>query len=268
MSFPDLESDYIPTEEDSAPTLPDSNAYPFPPVSNSDLGSDPSDSPSEAPSDMSLDSLPDIPLGLVNLALPIPDLIQTDVVEQVIVDVKQGPPPIADFRRDWVTGPENPDSPNGDLFMPHFESSSRIWAGEQRRKLTFNITDATSHTDHVEKAMREPFHLSDPVPLPPEVKAATAYLSRTPDSEVLSSWKSQIRRLKDLVTACEPMQAEWDRMTPDSIRGASSGIRSVALLHLMSQFGLGGKRWMKQFIYGFDVMGTFSQDGLFPPDEK
>ena len=108
------------------------------------------------------------------------------------------------------------------------------------------LTDATSHTGEVEKAMREPLHLSEPAPLPPEVKAALAYLARTPDSDVVSSWKQQLRRLKDLVLACEPTQAEWDREAPDSIRGPSSGIRSVALLHLMSQFGLGGARWMKQ----------------------
>ena len=130
--------------------------------------------------------------------------------------------------------------------MPHFESIPRIWAIEQRRGVTFNITDAASHTDHVEKATREPFRLSEPAPLPPEVKAAADYHSRTPDSEVLSSWKSQIRRLKDLVTACDPMQAEWGRMTPDSIRGASSGVGSVALIRLMSQFGLGGSRWVNQ----------------------
>ena len=50
------------------------------------------------------------------------------------------------------------------------------------------------------------------------------------------------------------MQAEWDRMTPKPLSGASADIKSAALLRLMSQFGLGGSRRMKQFIYGFDVM--------------
>ena len=123
--------------------------------------------------------------------------------------------------------------------------------------MAFNINDATADTDHVEEAMREPFHLSAPASLPPEAISAADYLSRTPVSDIVSGWKSQIRRLKDLVHACEPMQAEWDRATPRPLRDASSGIKSVARPHLMSQFGLGGSRWTKQFIYGFEFMGAF-----------
>ena len=71
-----------------------------------------------------------------------------------------------------------------------------------------------------------------------------------------------------LVRECDPMHAEWDRMAPKPLRGSSAGIKSVALIRLMSQFGLDGSRWAKQFIYGFDVMGTFSHDGLFTPGGK
>ena len=92
MSFPDEDSDSIPTEGDSAPTLSYPTVPTFLPVSISDLISDLSDSSSESPSGLSLDSSPGIPMDLANLSLPIPDLIQTDVAEQVIADVKQGPP--------------------------------------------------------------------------------------------------------------------------------------------------------------------------------
>ena len=76
----------------SAPTLSVPTGPTSLPVSSADLNSDLSDSSTETPPDLSLDSLPDIAMDLVNLALPIPDLIQTDAAEQVIVDVKQGPP--------------------------------------------------------------------------------------------------------------------------------------------------------------------------------
>ena len=68
--------------------------------------------------------------------------------------------------------------------------------------------------------------------------------------------------------ACEPMQSDCGRMKPIPLRAASSGIKSVALLHMMSQFGLGCSRWSKQFITGFDVVGAFPQGGLFMPGEK
>ena len=112
--------------------------------------------------------------------------------------------------------------------------------------------------------MREPFRLSDSAPTPqPEVISAADCIARTPDSDISSDWKAEIRRLEELVHPCEPMQAEWDRMTPTPLRGASAGTKSVALILLMSQFGLGGSRWMKQFIYGFGAMGAFSHDVLF-----
>ena len=57
-------------------------------------------------------------------------------------------------------------------------------------------------------------------------------------------------------------------MTPAPIQAASAGIKSVAILHMMSQFGLGGSRWAKQFIYGFGVMGTSPHAGLYSPDGK
>ena len=92
MSLPDEDSDSIPTEGGSVPTLSDPTVPTSLPVSRSDLISELPDSSPESPSDLSLDSSPVIPMDLANLALPIPDLIQTDVAEQVIADVKQGPP--------------------------------------------------------------------------------------------------------------------------------------------------------------------------------
>ena len=64
------------------------------------------------------------------------------------------------------------------------------------------------------------------------------------------------------------MQADWAAATSASIRSAPTGIKAVATQHLMTQLGLGGSKWMRQFIYGFDVMGAFSHDGVFPPSGK
>ena len=83
-----------------------------------------------------------------------------------IVDIEghNGLNHIAKFRGDRIEGPGKPDSYYDDLFMARFQSISHIWGGGQKRKMTFNFSDSTSDTDHVEKATREPSHLSDPVP--------------------------------------------------------------------------------------------------------
>ena len=52
-------------------------------------------------------------------------------------------------------------------------------------------------------------------------------------------------------------------MTPVPLLAESAGIKSVAIPHLASQYGLGGSRWAEQFIYGFGAMGTFPQAGLY-----
>ena len=71
--------------------------------------------------------------------------------------------------------------------------------------MEFNINDATSDTDRVE---------SDAMALPPfgfgpqGAISVADYLARTPDSDILSGWKSQIRRLEELAQACGPMQSD------------------------------------------------------------
>ena len=53
-------------------------------------------------------------------------------------------------------------------------------------------------------------------------------------------------------------------MIPPPIRSSAGSIKTVALFPLMDSLGLGGGRWIRQFIYGFDVVGSFSQSSVFP----
>ena len=148
-----------------------------------------------------------------------------------------------------------------------FESTPKTGKANKGGEIAIDITDSTSRTDRFGSAIREPLRLTGPVPLPPEVILAEGYLSRTPASDILASWKSQIRRHKDIARAYAPMKAEWDRMTPKHIMGASASIKSVAIRRRTSQFGPGGLRSAKQFAYGFDVVGTLPQCGLFTPND-
>ena len=120
-----------------------------------------------------------------------------------------------------------------------------------------------ARTDYVERAIKERFRLSGDVPLLPEIKTATEFLLTTPDNEILSFWEAQLLRLKELEGNCAPMQADWDGEASAPIRSSSTGIKAVATQHLLTQLGLGGSNWMRQCIYGFDAMGTFSQCGVF-----
>ena len=152
--------------------------------------------------------------------------------------------------------------------MDCFTPSKTVWAGEQRRGPHFNIVGASSHTDHVHRAMAEPFHLADDIPLPADVMEAVTFLNGTADSAIRTRWADQLDRLARLDEACDPLQRLWNSHIPPELAKVTGPIRSVTLLHLMSQLQMGGDRWLKQFIYGFRVRGTFSQSGIFPIDPK
>ena len=45
-------------------------------------------------------------------------------------------------------------------------------------------------------------------------------------------------------------------------------LRTAALLRLTRNYGLGGGRWIRQFVYGFPIIGEIEQTGVFPRDAK
>ena len=94
------------------------------------------------------------------------------------------------------------------------------------------------------------------------------FIKNTGPGDILLFWKAQLRRLRKLAAAADPTQAAWGDLIPDFIRPAAGRLKTVKISHLMRQFGLGGQSWIKQFIYGFEIVGAFSQDGLLPVGPK
>ena len=95
--------------------------------------------------------------------------------------------------------PPKPASYSDDITLPHYVASNRICAGEQRKGAHYNLPDATSRTDHVERAVQEPFYLADEIPLPPDVTRAMDFIPSTPDKAIRTLWRSQLSRLRSLV---------------------------------------------------------------------
>lgn len=114
---------------------------------------------------------------------------------------------ISAYRAEWIPIPSKQDDYRDDLLLPSCCPSNMTWAGDQRNGIQFNIPDAASRTDHVERAMLEPFHLSGPVPLPRELSSALSCLKSTPDVPVLLFRKEQLRRLRQLRADCSPRTA-------------------------------------------------------------
>ena len=159
------------------------------------------------------------------------------------------------------------ESCNEDLFLGSFTKSNLIWAGSQK-KGTPPAFAAESYLDHIDQALKQDFPLSSPIPLPPEVIASLDWISTTDPKAVMAFWREQLSSLTRLVTAAAPIQASWASSVPTELLGAQPRFCSVAFHQLLHHFGLGGDRWISQFIFGFPTVGSFSQEGVFPLSEK
>ena len=85
-----------------------------------------------------------------------------------------------------------------------------------------------------------------------------------PPEAVLAFWQEQRARLARLARDAAPAQEAWFASVPPDLAGAQCRFSSVAFRQLLSHFGLGGDKWISQFIFGFPTTGSFSQEGVPP----
>ena len=153
---------------------------------------------------------------------------------------------------------------NDALRMTSFPPSRTVWAGEQRKETPFNIPDARPHSDHVYKSLEQPCHLADHIPIPEDPSGDVHYIRDTPNLSIPKTIHAHLKAVKDLVSAVRPTQLIWGAASPPALQPTSGRIAPVALVHLLSQYGMGGSRWARQFVLGFDAIGGFSQKSLSP----
>ena len=155
---------------------------------------------------------------------------------------------------------------NDDLKLTSYRPSRLVWAGEQRRGVNLTIEDATSPENHVDRAMGLEFFLAADIPLPSEIPPALEFINKNDPGNLKAFWPSQLGKLSLLVEKCAPAQTIWDASKPESIKGTGGELKTVALLQLMRNKDLGGAEWIKQFTFGFPIVGTLSQKGVYPTD--
>ena len=127
---------------------------------------------------------------------------------------------------------------------------------------------AESYLDHIAQAVKQDSPLSAPIPLHPEVISSADWISTTNPEKALAFWHEQRLSLCRLAEEAAPTQARWFDSMPLELRGAQSRFCSVAFRQILNHFGLGGGRWVTQFIFGFPTVGSFSQEGVFPLSDK
>ena len=175
---------------------------------------------------------------------------------------------IKKFEKGAIPPCHKPTSYNNDLELGTFIPSKYTWSGEQRKGLDCHITDSTSIDDHTRKAMDLEFFLAKPVPLPDEIKDSVEFIRNARTEDVLDFWTNQLATVREVVQEAESTQKQWDDQMPNKGQRRPPTLKTVALLHLMKNFGLGGDRWLQQFVFGFPIIGEMDQTGVYPRDDS
>ena len=140
--------------------------------------------------------------------------------------------------------------------------------GNQRKGVRDPFPRASSHLDHLDRALSEPFPMATEIPLPDDVRTALAFVKRTPDSSLKLFWKSQLEALdtlsKDPLCSSEDWYAQ---RTPDFAQAPNS-LRIGLIAQLADFTGIGAAGWLSQYVFGFPITGTIAQSKTFPLSEK
>ena len=170
------------------------------------------------------------------------------------------------FSAEGLPSPHRPKSYNDNLRLGSFRPSRYTWAGEQRKGLNTFIEDSSSIEDHINKAVQSDFFLAKEIPLPPEVVKSLSIVARSDPQALRAWWKLQLEKVRGVVRDASDLQAIWNNATPSSIKPATGKLQTVAIAFLLGNFDLGGEKWIKQFTYGFPIIGNLSQEGVYPRD--
>ena len=172
------------------------------------------------------------------------------------------------FKPEVVPPPSPCESYNDDLVLGCFTKNDLTWAGTQKKGTSPMIEHSLDYLDHIRQACAKNFPLSADVELPQEINDSLDWLMSTDNETIITFWDEQLAKLEYLVQECHQAQEHWFTATPLAIKGAQSRFQAVAFHQLLHHFGLGGKNWIRQFIFGFPTTGFLSQTGIFPASPK
>ena len=118
-----------------------------------------------------------------------------------------------------------------------------------------HIADATSIDDHIQRAIKEDFYLDKEIPLPGELAESIRFINNSNPRATRHWWELQSERVGNLVEELGETQKLWGAQTPDCIAAATGELKTVSLLAHSLNCNLGGRGWIKQFTYGFPLVG-------------
>ena len=129
---------------------------------------------------------------------------------------------------------------NDDICLPAYASAARTFDDTHRKGLQEGRLSCGFIRDHVEEAARAPFFLSLKTPLPDSIENAVKSVSATPQKTIISSWHSQLGRIRTFSPDALPADITWNSLIPLPIRPAADKVRAASLMSLLPHQNLGG----------------------------
>ena len=98
--------------------------------------------------------------------------------------------------------------------------------------------------------------------LPSDLEPDLHFHANTPAPVIRQFWGRQAARSESLSHAEDQTQAERGALIPPEISHAAKGIRTAPLATLAETQGMGGRKWLRQFIFGFPIVVPLAQRGF------
>ena len=153
---------------------------------------------------------------------------------------------------------------NNDLTIERYLPSARSYSGAQRKGIAGPFPNADSYLDHIQEALQAPFPLAEHTPLPADLITALKFNRGNSRETVRGFQNSQIKQLRIIAQECQEDTERWYRFVPEELKQATGPIHIALLAHLTRFTRMKGANWIMQFVTGFPITGTLSQDGVFP----
>ena len=158
----------------------------------------------------------------------------------------------------------NPD----DVKIEHYQASPLTYMGAQRKGVRDPFPQSSSHKDHFERTLAEPFPMALDTPLPKDVSEAIAFLKRRKDESLVTFWDSQITALTKLVNDPHCSSAQWYDQRPAELANAPKSLQVGCIAQLAKFTGIGAFHWLANYSFGFPITGNISQSLTFPMTAK
>jgi len=113
-----------------------------------------------------------------------------------------------------------------------------------------------------------PFPLSKQTPIPDEIIKSIEFVRDTDVAQVRRQWTAQLADLSRRAQELESTKREWDLHIPKELQEATGKLHVPLVIDILSGMNLGGHAWFTQFISGFPLIGSLSQDQTYPKDPE